>query len=67
MTDEESIPLTDFFMKHSTRPEFTCRVRWANGTLTIWDNRCTQLFAVNDCPAETRIMHRITICGDEPF
>jgi taurine dioxygenase len=67
MTDEESIPLIDFFMQHSTRPEFTCRVHWTNGTLTIWDNRCTQHFAINDYPAETRIMHRITICGDQPF
>lgn len=67
MTDEESLPLIDFFMKHSTRPEFTCRVRWATGTLTMWDNRCTQHFAVNDYPAETRVMHRITICGDVPF
>lgn len=67
MTDEESQPLIDFFMKHSVRPEFTVRVRWQNGTLTFWDNRCTQHFAVNDYPAETRIMHRITICGDQPF
>jgi taurine dioxygenase len=67
MTDEESVPLIDYFMRHSTRPEFTCRVRWSNGTLTIWDNRCTQHFAVNDYPAETRIMHRITICGDQPY
>ena len=67
MTDEESIPLIEFFMAQSTRPEFTCRVRWVNGTLTIWDNRCTQHFAINDYPDETRIMHRITICGDQPF
>jgi len=67
MTDEESQPLIDFFMKHSARPEFTVRVRWQNGTLTFWDNRCTQHFAVNDYPAETRIMHRITICGDQPY
>jgi taurine dioxygenase len=67
MTDEESQPLIDFFMRHSIRPEFTCRVRWETGTLTFWDNRCTQHFAVNDYPAETRIMHRITICGDQPF
>lgn len=67
MTDEESQPLLDYFMKLSTRPEFTGRVRWRNGTLTIWDNRCTQHFAVNDYPDETRIMHRITICGDRPF
>lgn len=67
MTDEESIPLIDFFMAQSTRPDFTCRVRWVNGTVTIWDNRCTQHFAINDYPDETRIMHRITFCGDQPF
>jgi taurine dioxygenase len=67
MTEEESQPLIDFFMKHSIRPEFTCRVRWETGTLTFWDNRCTQHFAVNDYPAETRIMHRITVRGDQPF
>lgn len=67
MTDAESQPLIDFFMRHSIRPEFTCRVGWKPGTLTFWDNRCTQHFAVNDYPAETRIMHRITICGDSPY
>lgn len=67
MTDDESQPLMDFFMKQSIRPEHTCRVRWETGTLTFWDNRCTQHFAINDYPAETRIMHRITVCGDQPF
>ncbi|MEO9191463.1 MAG: TauD/TfdA family dioxygenase [Acetobacteraceae bacterium] len=67
MTDEESAPLIGFLMAHSTRPEFTCRFRWATGSLAFWDNRCTQHFAVNDYPAETRIMHRVTVCGDEPF
>jgi taurine dioxygenase len=67
MTEAESQPLIEFFMKHSTRPEFTCRVRWQTGTLTFWDNRCTQHFAINDYPEETRVMHRITVCGDVPF
>jgi taurine dioxygenase len=67
MTDEESQPLIDFLMKHSTRPEFTCRFRWERGSLAFWDNRCTQHFAVNDYPAETRIMHRVTVCGDWPY
>lgn len=67
MTDEESQPLIDYLMKHSIRPEFTCRVKWQKGSLTFWDNRCTQHFAVNDYPAETRIMHRVTVCGDVPF
>jgi taurine dioxygenase len=67
MTDEESQPLIDFLMKHSIRPEFTCRFRWETGSLAFWDNRCTQHFAVNDYPAETRIMHRVTVRGDTPF
>ena len=44
--------------------EFTCRFRWESGSLAFWDNRCTQHFAVNDYPAETRIMRRIAVCGD---
>ncbi len=67
MTDEESQPLIDFLMKHSTRPEFICRFRWEAGSLAFWDNRCTQHYAVNDYPAETRIMHRVTVRGDTPF
>jgi taurine dioxygenase len=67
MREEESAPLIDYLMKHATRPEFTCRFRWENGSLAFWDNRCVQHFAVNDYPAETRIMHRITICGDTPY
>jgi taurine dioxygenase len=67
MTDEESRPLIDFLMQHSHRPEFTCRFRWRTGSLAFWDNRCTQHFAINDYPSETRIMHRITVCGDAPF
>jgi taurine dioxygenase len=67
MTEAESRPLIDFLMQHSTRPEFTCRFRWKSGSLAFWDNRCTMHFAINDYPAETRIMHRITICGDTPF
>jgi taurine dioxygenase len=67
MTEQESKPLIDFLMQHSTRPEFTCRFRWKSGSVAFWDNRCTQHFAINDYPAETRIMQRVTICGDTPF
>jgi len=67
MTEAESKPLIDFLMQHSTRPEFTCRFRWQTGSMAFWDNRCTQHFAINDYPAETRIMHRVTICGDTPY
>jgi taurine dioxygenase len=66
MTEAESAPLIDFLMAHSVRPEFTCRFRWRPGSLALWDNRCTMHFAINDYPAGTRLMHRITIRGDVP-
>jgi taurine dioxygenase len=67
MTEEESAPLIRYLRDHSARPEFTCRFRWRNGSLAFWDNRCTQHNAINDYPAETRVMHRVTICGDTPY
>jgi taurine dioxygenase len=67
MTEDESAPLLQYLRNHSARPEFTCRFRWRNGSLAFWDNRCVQHLAINDYPAETRIMHRVTICGDAPY
>jgi taurine dioxygenase len=66
MTEEESRPLVDFLQAHQIRPEFTCRVRWAPGTLTIWDNRCTQHCAVNDYHGQRRRMRRLTVGAQAP-
>ena len=66
MTNEESAPLLSFLRQHSVRPEFTCRFRWQEGSFAIWDNRCTQHFAINDYQGQRRVMHRITVRGDVP-
>ncbi len=66
MSEEESRPLIDFLQAHQTRPEFTCRVRWAPGTLTVWDNRCTQHCAVNDYHGQRRRMRRLTVGAQTP-
>lgn len=66
MTEEESAPILRFLFQHQTRPELTCRFRWAPGSLALWDNRCVQHRAVNDYQGQTRLMHRITLAGDVP-
>jgi taurine dioxygenase len=67
MTEAESRPLLDFLFEHCIRPEFTCRFRWAPGSLAIWDNRCTLHYAVNDYDGQRRLMHRTTIAGERPL
>ena len=66
MTEEESAPLLNYLAQFQVRPEFTCRVRWAPGTLTIWDNRCTQHNAVNDYHGQRRRMQRLTVGAQTP-
>lgn len=66
LAEEESAPLIAWLQAHQTRAEFTCRVRWTPGTLTIWDNRCTQHNAVNDYHGQRRRMRRLTVGAQTP-
>jgi taurine dioxygenase len=66
MTPGESRPLFDYLAGHATRPEFVCRFRWRNGSVAMWDNRCTMHYAVSDFPEATRVMQRVTLEGDRP-
>ena len=66
MTEAESAPLLGFLLEHGHRPEFTCRFRWANGSVAFWDNRCVKHLAVHDAGPFRRIMRRVQIAGDKP-
>jgi taurine dioxygenase len=63
-TEAESKPLLDYLLEHGHRPEYTCRFRWANGSIAFWDNRSTKHLAVHDAGPFRRIMRRTQICGD---
>ena len=62
-SDEESKSLLQYLYSHATKPEFTCRFKWEEGSIAFWDNRSTWHLAVNDYHGERRLMHRITIDG----
>jgi taurine dioxygenase len=66
LTEEESKPLIEYLQAHATRQEFTCRVRWEPGTLTVWDNRVTQHSAINDYHGQRRRMRRLTVGAQVP-
>jgi taurine dioxygenase len=66
MTEEESRPLLEYLFQHQVRPEFTWRFAWRQGSIALWDNRCTQHNPVNDYHGYRRVMHRITLAGDVP-
>jgi taurine dioxygenase len=62
-TVEESKGLLGYLYEHAKRPEFSCRFRWANGSIAFWDNRRTWHQAINDYHGSRRLMHRITLEG----
>lgn len=66
MHPAESAPILDFLHAHATQPVFTCRLRWAPGTLAIWDDRTTQHYALGDYHGFRRELIRATVAGGAP-
>ena len=66
VTETESRALLDVFFAVIGRPEHSVRHRWSPGDVVVWDNRATAHYAVDDYGDQRRVMHRITIRGDQP-
>lgn len=67
MSTAESRALLDFLFKQVERPEFQCRFKWQENSVAMWDNRCTQHYALWDYYPKTRSGVRVTVKGDKPF
>ena len=63
LSQDESDNLLSHLTRFIAQPRFHLRYRWSNGTLAMWDNRCTQHSVLNDFDGE-RIIQRVTIMGD---
>jgi taurine dioxygenase len=65
VTRKESDALITMLYEHIEQPEFTVRFHWQKDSIAMWDNRCTQHYALVDYQSQ-RTMHRVTVSGDTP-
>lgn len=66
LPSKESDALLAFLYQHVVAVEHTVRLSWEPGTVAIWDNRSTQHKPINDFLPRHRLMHRVTLTGDQP-
>ncbi|HEX3365306.1 TauD/TfdA dioxygenase family protein [Phenylobacterium sp.] len=61
-----SANLLSYLIGRAAIPEYQVRWRWTPNSVAIWDNRCTQHYAVQDYWPAVRKMERAGIMGDRP-
>ena len=59
--------LLNYLIGRAAIPEYQVRWRWTPNSVAIWDNRCTQHYAVMDYWPAVRKMERAGIIGDKPY
>ena len=59
--------LLNYLIRQASVPEYQVRWRWTKNSFAIWDNRCTQHYAVQDYFPDVRRMERAGIVGDKTF
>ena len=62
-----SAQLLSYLISQAAIPEYQVRWRWTKNSVAIWDNRCTQHYAVQDYWPAVRKMERAGIIGDVPY
>ena len=69
--EKESNEILEKIFQHQERLDFTCRFKWSENAVAIWDNRSTQHQGLTDFfpgrgLGHERVMDRIAIEGDRP-
>jgi alpha-ketoglutarate-dependent taurine dioxygenase len=59
--------LLNYLVSQAYVPEYQCRFRFRENSVAIWDNRCTQHYAVQDFWPAARNLERAGIIGDRPY
>ena len=59
--------LLEYLLSRVNIPDYQVRWRWQKDSVAIWDNRCTQHYAVQDYWPAVRRMERAGIIGDRPY
>ena len=59
--------LLNYLISQAYVPEYQVRFRFRRNSVAIWDNRCTQHYAVQDFWPGVRNLERAGIIGDAPY
>jgi taurine dioxygenase len=59
--------LVNYLVSQAYVPEYQVRFRFRRNSFAIWDNRCTQHYAVQDFWPAVRNLERAGIIGDKPY
>ena len=59
--------LLQYLISQAHIPEYQVRFRWKPNSMAMWDNRCTQHYAVMDYPPCHRKMERAGIIGEATY
>ncbi|MDG2278802.1 MAG: TauD/TfdA family dioxygenase [Pseudomonadales bacterium] len=65
LSEAETQNLLQELFANIGRPEVTCRFRWRQGSVAMWDNRAVQHCATADFWPHRRLMERVTILDSD--
>jgi taurine dioxygenase len=67
LDEAESAAVLNLLFEKIIQPESTCRWRWNDGDVAIWDNHFVLHYNISDDIDSLRVIHRIEIRGDAPI